>query len=152
MRRRRRRTTSPPPPPPSSSVQAIRTALALCLAASAVFIEFDRPPSAEDFFLPPPPPPPWSSSFKKSCGSMCTHNPLARKTTGLLLRRAHGTSSCTLSNRPSRTRKGEARFGASRARRRNSEFTASTSSWREWSSILPDHTATLRDSASRFRT
>ena len=38
-------------------------------------------------------------------------------TTGLLLRRAHGTSSCTLSNRPSRTRKGEARFGASRARR-----------------------------------
>ncbi len=72
---------------------------------------------------------------------------------GRLVSRAHGTSNyCTLSNDPSITLKGHAKFGASMARRSNSELTACVSHWSECNSILPDHIATLRDSESRLWT
>ena len=97
-------------------------------------------------------PSPSSSFFKKSYGSISTFNPRARNTTGRLLNLAHGTSNWTLSKFPDITRNGLAKLGASTALRHNSVLTAETSNCRLCNSILPDHTATLRDSASRLWT
>mmetsp|Transcript_12477 Transcript_12477/g.24922 ORF Transcript_12477/g.24922 Transcript_12477/m.24922 type:complete len:264 (-) Transcript_12477:31-822(-) len=162
-------SSSCPPPPkakffmalirlrPSSAVaiEFIRSSITpsllpctFCCCCITLFLDFTLVPyrfSVYPFGL-------FLASARKSCGSTYTHNPLARNTTGRLVNRAHGTSNWTLSNRPSMTLKGHAKLGANIALRDNSEFTACTSSWSDWSSILPDQTATFRDSESRLWT
>ena len=87
-------------PSSSSSSHAIRTALARCLEDSALAIDDTLSSATDDvfcllsFFLTFVPHlfSTCASSFKKSCGSIYTHNPRARNTTGRLLSLAQGTS------------------------------------------------------------